>query len=80
MKKMIFTLADLEIWQEDNRYFVIYDAGAHQVNMRKDEITEKEANLVCSGNISATEMLFGLQKRLIDHGENPYTSNFSVSS
>jgi len=75
--KILFTLADLEIGQEDDQYFAIYDVGAHQVMMRKDEITEKEASLVCSGNLSATEMLLGLQKRLIDQGVNPYISNDS---
>ncbi|NOU35900.1 MAG: hypothetical protein HOO88_03915 [Kiritimatiellaceae bacterium] len=77
MKKKLFTFNDLEIWQEGDRYFAIYDAGAHQVTMRKDEITEYEANLACSGRGSAIEMLFGLEKRLIKLGENPYVSNFT---
>lgn len=77
MKKKLFTFNDLEVWQEGNRYFAIYDAGAHQVTMRKDEITEDEANLACRGSESATEMLFGLQKRLIEQGEDPYISNFT---
>jgi hypothetical protein len=77
MKKKIFTFNDLEIWQEDDRYFAIYDAGSHQVNMRKDEITEDEANLACSGSEGTTEMLLGLQKRLMNLGEDPYISNFT---
>jgi hypothetical protein len=76
MRRKLFQFNDLEIWQEDDRYFAIYDAGSHQVTLRKDEISKDEANLACRGNESATEMLFTLQKRLIEAGVNPYTSNF----
>lgn len=77
MKIRLFKFSDLEIWQEGNRYFAVYDAGAHQVTMRKDEITEDEAKLACTGNEGATKMLFALQKRLVEQGENPYISNWA---
>lgn len=76
MKRKIFQFNDLQIWQEHDRYFAVYDAGSHQVKMRKDEISKDEANLACRGNESATEMLFKLQKRLIEAGVDPYISNF----
>lgn len=75
MKKKLFVDADFEIWNENGRFFVIYDAGAHQVIMRKDEITVIEANLVCSGEKSPTDLLFSLQQRMIERGTNPYISN-----
>ena len=75
MKKKLFTFSDLEIWQEDDRYFVIYDVGAHQVVMRKDEITEEEAKFACADSESAMKVLFDLQKRLIEQGVDPYVSN-----
>ena len=43
MQCKLFELADMEIWERDGRFFVCYDAGAHQVVMSEDEITEAEA-------------------------------------
>lgn len=77
MKEKIFTFNDLEIWREGNSYFAVYDAGAHQVTLRKDRITENDAKLACTGQEGATQMLFALQQRLIENGENPYIANYS---
>ena len=75
MKKKLFEFSDLEIWQEGNDFFAVYDAGAHQVVIRKDRISEKEAMLGCESNDSAQKMLFALQERLIKAGVKPYISN-----
>lgn len=75
MDKKLFEFSDLEIWQRGGRFFVRYDAGAHQVVMREDEISEEEAREAAQSEEAATKMLFALQKRLIKEGVNPYTSN-----
>ncbi len=74
MKEKLFSFNDLEIWREEELYFAIYDAGAQQVEMRRDEITKEEAELALTGESGATEMLFALQKRLIAAGIDPYVS------
>ena len=78
MKKILLDSDNLKIWQDGDSYFAIYDAGAHLVKMRKDEISEEEAKLACSGFDSATKMLFALQKRLIESGLDPYESNYKL--
>ena len=76
MKEIIFTENDFEIWKEDEKYFAIYDAGSHQVVMRKDEISETDAKIACAGNPqNLTKILFALQAQLIKSGIDPYESN-----
>ncbi len=75
MNEKIYELGDLEIWKRGDRFFVRYDAGAHQVVMREDEISEEEANHAVQGEDAAVKMLFALQKRLIQAGIDPYVSN-----
>jgi hypothetical protein len=77
MKRKLYTFSELEIWQEDDRFYMIYDAGSHQVVMRKDEISEDEAELACTGLPKLSEVMFTLQKRLIESGIEPYKSNWS---
>jgi hypothetical protein len=76
MSKKLFQISGLEIWEEAGRYFAIYDAGAHVVQMRKDEISREEASAASAGEAAAVEMLIALQARLIANGINPYVSNF----
>lgn len=75
MQYKLFELADMEIWERDGRFFVCYDAGSHQVVMREDEISEVEARTAAQCEDTAIQMLFGLQKRLIQMGIDPYVSN-----
>ncbi|MBV6325292.1 hypothetical protein [Duganella violaceipulchra] len=75
MSAKLFGFNDLEIWQRGDRFFVRYDAGAHQVAMREDEISKSEAEFAMQGKDAALKMLFRLQKRLEDSGINPYVSN-----
>jgi len=75
LDKMLFELADMQIWKRGDRYFVRYDAGAHQVAIREDEITEDEAISATKSGRAAVQMLHNLQKRLIEAGIDPYISN-----
>jgi len=75
MNEKMYELADLEIWKRGDRYFVRYDAGAHQIVMREDEISAEEAAEAVQSETAVTNMLFALQKRLIQAGIDPYVSN-----
>jgi hypothetical protein len=65
----------VEIFMDGDRYLIRYDAGAHQIAMRLDEISESEAKLVMQGAIQATRVLFALQERLQASGVDPYRTN-----
>lgn len=75
MRKQIYSFSDLEIYEVVNQFIVRYDAGAHQVVTREDEITEDEVLRIRSGREGMTEVLVALQKRLIERGLDPYVSN-----
>jgi hypothetical protein len=57
------------------KFYVKYDAGAHQIAMREDEISEKDARRIMTGPTEANKVLFELQKRLMQNGIDPYVSN-----
>lgn len=75
MKILFFKFNDLEIWQEEGKFYALYDAGTHVMKMRKDEISKEEAEQARLGDKGPINMLFALQKRLIKAGVNPYESN-----
>jgi hypothetical protein len=75
MSEVIFDADGLVVSTSDAKFFVRYDAGAHQVVMREDEISEEEARRVMASPVEATKVLFELQKRLTQAGIDPYTSN-----
>jgi hypothetical protein len=75
MNKKIFDDGDLIIWKRDSRFYLRYDAGAHQVAIREDEISEEEVKLVMQSETDATKVLFALQERLEATGIKPYESN-----
>ncbi|GEM_PF-6572364 len=78
--RMTTTLFDddgIAVTTRDGRYFARYDAGAHTVELREDEVTTDEAERLMRGHAEATEVLFSLQRRLIAAGENPYESNIA---
>jgi hypothetical protein len=75
MKSLLCKFGDLEIWKDGEVLYALYDAGSHQVMMRKDEITEGDASFACRGEKEAGQMLLALQARLLDAGSDPYSSN-----
>lgn len=75
MNEKVYELGDLEIWKRGDRFFVRYDAGSHQIVMREDEISAEDVNEAVQSEEAATNMLFALQKRLIQAGIDPYVSN-----
>jgi hypothetical protein len=54
----------LEVVERQGHYFVRYDAGAHQVAWREDEITIREFEQIKDVPHGQYEAIIGLQKRL----------------
>jgi nucleotide-binding universal stress UspA family protein len=75
MREKIYDQHGIEIFQEDSRFFVRYDAGAHMVVPRLDEISKDEADLAMTGTAAAEQVLLSLQKRLQAAGIDPYKTN-----
>ena len=75
MGNIIFDDDGVQVLKDGARFYVKYDAGAHQVVMREDEISEKDAKRIMVGPNEATKVLFELQSRLIQAGIDPYVSN-----
>ena len=75
MSEVVFDSDGLVITKVGTRFFVRYDAGAHQPAVREDEISPEEAQRMMSSDGEATKVLFELQNRLIQTGINPYVSN-----
>lgn len=75
MSTRIFDNYGIEIFKEDNRFFVRYDAGAHMVVPRLDEMSQEEAELAMTGPLAAERVLFSVQKRLQATGVDPNKTN-----
>jgi len=75
MSQVIFDADGLVVSKVGAKFYVKYDAGAHQIALREDEITEEEARRVMAGPAEATKVLFELQDRLSRAGIDPYVSN-----
>jgi hypothetical protein len=73
--RKIFDANGIEVWSRNGRYFIRYDAGAHQEVIREDEVSEREATRAMRGVDSAEKVLFAIQARLLKAGIDPYVSN-----
>lgn len=75
VRELVFDGYAVMILREGEAWFIRYDAGAHQVEMREDAISEDEARRAMTGPEGAMEVLFALQQRLIAAGIDPYAAN-----
>ncbi|WP_145732996.1 hypothetical protein [Nitrospirillum pindoramense] len=75
MRKVIYDDGGIAIINSDGKFYIRYDAGAHQIKIREDGISEDEANLAMAGTVEATRVLFAVQRRLQLSGVDPYVSN-----
>lgn len=66
----------IEIVLRDGRLFVRYDAGAHQVVWREDEISQTDLGHIRRGQEAEYSVLLELQRRIERSGGNPYLSNW----
>ncbi len=67
----------LEVVERQGRLFVRYDAGAHQVAWREDEIGDMEFEGIAGAKDRRNETMFAIQKRLEGSGTDPYRSNWT---
>lgn len=67
----------LEVVFRSGRYFVRYDAGAHQVVWREDELSVEEYEQLRKSKAGEYEVILGVQRRL---GLDAYISNWYPSS
>jgi hypothetical protein len=75
MRELIFDDDGVAVFKDGAKYYVRYDAGAHQIAIREDEISESEAKQVMASMAEATQVLFAVQRRLIAAGVDPYVAN-----
>ncbi|ASA54584.1 hypothetical protein [Vibrio gazogenes] len=75
MKEKIYDEDNIAIFKNDGKYYIRYDAGAHQVAIREDEINEEEASMIINDRSKLMKVLRSLQEHLIKKGEKPYISN-----
>jgi hypothetical protein len=66
----------LEVIRRDGRLFVRYDAGAHQVVWREDEISQADLERMKGGEQAEYRVLLEVQKRIERSGQDPYVSNW----
>lgn len=64
-----------DVYERAGKFYILYDAGAHLVQMREDEISEEEARQAAIGAEDAVRVLRALQQRLISQGIDPYKRN-----
>ena len=80
MEERVFgNVADhgLEVVLRGARYYVRYDAGAHQAAWREDELTESEFELLRMGRENEHAVMMALQRRIAASGGDPYTQNWT---
>lgn len=65
----------LRVFKRLGRFFIRYDAGAHQIAIREDEISEAEARVAAASSEGATTVLLALQRRLLERGVDAYRPN-----
>lgn len=75
MRELIYDDDGVAVLKDGSKYYVRYDAGAHQIAIREDEVSEDEARQVMAGTAKATQVLFAVQRRLTAAGLDPYVSN-----
>jgi hypothetical protein len=73
--ELLFSSDGIEITKRDGRFFIKYDAGAHMIVMREDEISSADVDAAMSSPERITQVLFRLQRSLMQRGIDPYVSN-----
>lgn len=79
MEKVIygnFYSEGLELIERNEKYYVRYDAGAHQEALREDELSKDEAMKLQRGKKEEYEVIIAMQARLKASGKNPHEQNW----
>ena len=70
----------LEVVQRHDRSFVRYDAGAHQIAWREDELTSEEFARLRATRGAESSVIIALQRRISASGDDPYVQNWSPAN
>ncbi|MGF1868243.1 hypothetical protein L4D15_23850 [Enterovibrio norvegicus] len=79
MEKVIYgfvSQGSIEIVERNSKFYVRYDAGAHQVTWREDEITDEEVQTIIQNESAIPGVLISVQMRLKNQGIKHLTSNW----
>lgn len=74
-RAVVVDLDGVAVLRDGDAWFIRYDAGAHQIAMREDAISQEEARRAMTGPEGAVDVLFALQRRLVAAGIDPYAEN-----
>jgi hypothetical protein len=75
MSTVIFEDYGLAISEDDQGYYVVYNASDGGVAMREDPITKDEAAQIMAGPRHASRVLLAVQGRLVHTGVRPFKTN-----
>jgi hypothetical protein len=67
----------MEVVSRGGRFFVRYDAGAHQIAWREDELSADEFDRLRSSKTGEYDVIIALQRRLHLSGEDPNRQNWA---
>ncbi len=74
--KVVYEGCGVKLINKNGKYFIRYDAGAHQIEIREDEVDINETKQILEGKCGTiNQILVDIQKRLINSGVDPYRSN-----
>jgi hypothetical protein len=76
--RIIFEQDGVKIVDRDDKFYIQYDAGTHQVVMREDEISEDDKNLILIDSENIIRVLEKTQPRVIERGEAPNRLKLAV--
>jgi hypothetical protein len=65
-----------ELVLRDGRFFIRYDAGAHQAAWREDEVSKEDARRISESPDGFDSVVRDLQDRLLRSGGDPYVHNW----
>ena len=67
----------LEVVERMGKYFVRYDAGAHQVAWREDEVSAAELDRIRAGRGGEYAVILDVKRRARMIGNDPNTQNWT---
>lgn len=75
---LIFEGNGVKLIEKSGVFYLRYDAGSHQVEIREDIVSPVDAEKIKSGELKLiNQILIRIQTELLNSNINPYKSNLS---
>lgn len=75
---LVFEGNGVKLIEKSGVFYLRYDAGSHQVEIREDVVSKADAEKIKSGETKLiTQVLMRIQTELINSSIDPYKSNLS---